>query len=41
VFYVTDVLGGKITNENRQNQIREALEGVLVSAEKEEEKASA
>jgi [protein-PII] uridylyltransferase len=41
VFYVTDLLGGKITNENRQNQIREALEGVLVSAEKEEEKASA
>ena len=41
VFYVTDLLGGKITNENRQNQIREALEDVLVSAEEEEEKASA
>ena len=40
VFYVTDLLGGKITNKERQNQIRKALEDVL-KIEEEQEKVSA
>ncbi len=40
VFYVTDLLGGKITNKERQYQIRKALEDVL-KIEEEAEKVSA
>ncbi len=37
VFYVTDLLGGKITNKERQYQIRKALEDVLKIEEELEE----
>lgn len=40
VFYVTDLLGGKITNKERQYQIRKALEETLKVAEEPEEQTA-
>jgi [protein-PII] uridylyltransferase len=33
VFYVTDLVGKKVTNEGRQQAIQEALERILEGAE--------